>query len=61
MDWSEALDLCNRVGIAASALRFAILQKDVDILLKTIWSIQIDLDVLSESVDEERLKREITE
>jgi len=61
MDWSEALDSCNRVGIASSALRFGILQKDTDILLKTIWAMQIELDVLSEWLDDERIRREITE
>ena len=58
MDWTETLELTNRMAITAHGLRFAILYKDLDTLNKIVWNLQTDLDILQENIDDEICDRE---
>tara|TARA_R110002167_G_scaffold348898_1_gene560539 strand:- start:470 stop:649 length:180 start_codon:yes stop_codon:yes gene_type:complete len=53
MDWTEALDLINKINIVSNGLRYTIVYKDLDTLNKILWNVQTSLDVLQEMVDDE--------
>ena len=58
MDWSETLDLTNKISIISNGLRYAVVYKDIDPLNKIIWNLQTTLDVLQEMIDDENNDRE---
>ena len=53
MEWTEALELSNRISIVSSGFRYAVLYQDLDALNKMIWNIQSDLDILQEKINDE--------